>query len=248
MTLNDVIHFSVPDTVINKTIVTTIRKYLYTIQNLTYNRTPVELLDNLFMGDFAKNSLFYYLKDVNRKNVVDYDEIRTDNFELPDPGWDIMSLDNNLKIEVKSSIVPNVDNGNNECATMQNLIDRRDVKITASHNNGQTYINPENLESHIHVQIYFLNARTYRNGPNDLNILANEITNNPQMVNQYININKYLYAKYFGYSLKQEIIDLKDYNLNNGINPIWTFSWTDRVYWKSPISNAHTFTELLNII
>ncbi len=75
MTLNDVIHFSVPDTVINKTIDTTIRKYLYTIQNLTYNRTPVELLDNLFMGDFAKNSLFYYLKDVNRKNVVDYDEI-----------------------------------------------------------------------------------------------------------------------------------------------------------------------------
>lgn len=248
MTVSDIREFGVPNEVINKTINTTIRKYLYTIKNLTYDRTPVELLDNLFMGDFAKNSLFYYLKVIENKNVIDYDEIRTDDFQNADPGWDIMSLDNNLKIEVKSSIVPSVDKGNNECHTIQNLINRRDIKITASHNKGQTYIDPENLESDIHVQIYFLNAKTYKKGPNDLNLLAQEITTNPQKVDQYININKYLNAKYFGFSLKQEIVDLKNYNINHNINPTWTFSWTNRIYWNSPISNAHTFEQLLNII
>jgi hypothetical protein len=248
MITNEIMDFTVPNSVIDKTIDTTIKKYLYTIRNLTYQRTPVELLDNLFMGDFAKNSLFYYLKEVNGKNVVDYDEIRTDNFQHPDPGWDIMSLDNNLKIEVKSSIVPNVDRGNTDLITSQNLINKRDVKITASHNKGNTYINPESLESDIHVQIYFFNARTYRNGINDLNMLANEITTNRLKVNDYINIRKYINAKYFGFSLKQEIIDFKNYNMNNNILPTWTFSWTDRVYWKSPISKAHPYQELLNII
>jgi len=57
MTVNDVITLPVPHTVLSKTATNTIRKYSHTHRTLMYGRTPVELLDNIFMGDMAKNSL-----------------------------------------------------------------------------------------------------------------------------------------------------------------------------------------------
>ena len=53
MTINDIITLPVSQAVINKTVTNTIRKYSHTHRTLMYGRTPVELLDNIYMGDMA---------------------------------------------------------------------------------------------------------------------------------------------------------------------------------------------------
>ncbi|MEI9908716.1 MAG: hypothetical protein WDO71_03030 [Bacteroidota bacterium] len=58
-------------------------------------------------GDLAKNSLLEYLRPLSTQPIMDYDELRTDNFEEPDPGWDIKAGAKQIKIEVKSSIPTN---------------------------------------------------------------------------------------------------------------------------------------------
>jgi hypothetical protein len=45
-----------------------------------YGITPVELLDNFYIGDIAKNSLLEYLRARGNNSISDYDEIRKDNF------------------------------------------------------------------------------------------------------------------------------------------------------------------------
>ena len=107
MTQNDIIILPVNAAILNKTANNAIRKYSHTHRSLMYGRTPVELLDNIFMGDIAKNSLLEYLKFQCINPIIDYDELRNDNFMSPDPGWDFKVGDNRIKVEVKSSTATN---------------------------------------------------------------------------------------------------------------------------------------------
>lgn len=234
-TLNDVIKLEFNEKTIEKTAINSIKKYRYSMINLMYSRTPVELIDNIFMGDFAKNCLLDHLRKYVSKTIIDYDEIRNDNFELPDPGWDFMIGDKQIKVEVKSSIPPNGEN-------FQSIINKRDIKVTASHDKGKTMINPENLESMLHAQVYFY-AKTYKNGYDSFETLYKDIENNIPKLYEIINVKKYLEPLFFGVSSKKEII-----SYSQTLNPnTWTFSWTDRIYWRSPISKAHTMSELISI-
>lgn len=236
MTENDVIKLPTPEIVLNKTKTNTIKKFNYTYSKLMYERSPVELLDNIFMGDIAKNSLFHYLNTNCKKKVIDYDEIRTDNFMKPDPGWDFKVGDKMIKAEVKSSIPPN-----NE--SYQSIINKRDIKITASHNNGKDFINPTNLESQIHVQIYFY-AKIYKRGYNSFEKLNSDLMENPNLIHEIINTTKYSSPLFFGWESKQKII-----NYSKTLKPpTWTFSWTNRLYWRCPIKFARNLTELVKII
>jgi len=236
MTVNDVIILPFNEAIVGKTITNTIKKYRYTSKALMYGRTPVELLDNIFMGDIAKNSIYHYLLNNCSNPVIDYDEIRTDNFQNPDPGWDFKVGKTKIKVEVKSSIPPK-----NE--SIENIIKLRDIKITASHNNGSTLINPEDLDADIHIQIYFY-AKSYRNGYDNFDKLYNDISSNPNMVRGIINVPKYAKPLFFGWNTKDEIINYK-----NTLSPnTWTFSWTSRVYWRCPISKAHNLGKLINHI
>ena len=250
MTSKDVLQLPVDNNIINKTLENTVRKYLYTIQNLTYTRTPVELLDNLYMGDIAKNSIFDYLKDKVDDILIDYDEIRTDNFEQADPGWDFKIGNRPVKIEVKSSLPPKVDIG--KSATFEDLkneiINNRDVKITASHDNGKTFIEPENLDSEIHIQIYFFDVSVYKKGYDNPSSLYEDIKDSPHKIKPLIKSDKYNTPYYFGFSTKQEIINYKNENEKNNTPTTWTFSWTDRWYWRSPLLKAHNIRRLIDLI
>lgn len=203
-----------------------------------YDRKPVELLDNLYMGDFAKNALYGYLANNCKKRIIDYDEIRTDNFEGHDPGWDLMVDGCNLKIEIKSSTPPNDEN-------RYNIINKRDIKITASHDKGATWISPENIESDIHVQVYFY-AKPYKKGFDNFEDLENAITRNYTEVRNIINASKYNSPLFFGYNTKDKIIEHLN-SLPDG-NRTWTFSWTRRIYWKCPIKTAYNLQSLVNYI
>jgi len=236
MTVNDIVTLPVSQAVLNKTATNTIRKYSHTNRNLMYGRTPVELLDNIFMGDMAKNSLLEYLRPRCNNPIIDYDEIRTDNFLEPDPGWDFKVGNTQIKVEVKSSTPPN-----NE--SHQSIINNRDIKITASHDNGVTMILPTTLESEIHVQVYFY-ARPYRNGYDSFQTLQNDLTADPNCIHRIINSAKYNEPLFFGWNTKENIIRYA----NTLRPPTWTFSWTTRVYWKCPIREAMTLPQLIEFI
>lgn len=236
MIVNDIVILPFNQNVLVKTSANTIRKYSYTHRTLMYGRTPVELLDNIFMGDLAKNSLLDYLRPLCNNPIIDYDEIRTDNFTEPDPGWDFKVGNNLIKVEVKSSTPPN-----NESS--QEIINKRDIKITASHDNGCTWIRPETLESEIHIQVYFY-AKPYRNGYDNFQVLYNDLIADSNCIHRIINSNKYYQPLFFGWNTKENII-----NYANTLRPnTWTFSWTTRVYWRCPISNAFTLPQLIEYI
>lgn len=236
MTINDVIILPFTPAILGKTATNTIRKYSHTHRTLMYGRTPVELLDNIFMGDLAKNALLEYLRPVCNNPIIDYDEIRTDNFEAADPGWDFKVGNNLIKVEVKSSTPPN---NENHAA----IINSRDIKITASHDNGNTWIQPQTLESEIHVQIYFY-ARPYRNGYDNFQTLYNDLIADPNRIHTIINSNKYNHPLFFGWNTKENII-----RYANTLQPnTWTFSWTTRVYWRCPINEAFTLQQLVDYI
>ncbi len=236
MTLNDVITLPFNQDILDKTATNTIRKYSHTHRTLMYGRTPVELLDNIFMGDLAKNALLEYLRPRCNRQIIDYDEIRTDNFQEPDPGWDFQVGNNRVKVEVKSSTPPNNENH-------ASIINNRDIKITASHDNGNTMIRPETLESEIHIQIYFY-ARPYKNGFTSFQALQDELTANPTRIHEIINSNKYNQPLFFGYNTKGNII-----RYSTTLHPnTWTFSWTTRVYWRCPINEASTLPQLIDFI
>ena len=200
-----------------------------------YGRTPVELLDNIFMGDIAKNSLLEYLKFQCINPIIDYDELRNDNFMSPDPGWDFKVGDNRIKVEVKSSTATN-----NE---KDKILLIRDIKITASHNNGLDMIAPEKLESDIHLQVYFL-ARPYKNGYDSFEALQNTLNTDPNSLHRIINSAKYNEPLFFGWNTKANIIRYS----NTLIPTTWTFSWTTRVYWRCPINEAMTLKQLVDFI
>jgi len=237
MKKENIIQLPFNDEIVQKTLVNTIKKYKFTYTHLMYTRTPVELLDNIFMGDLAKNALFHYLKTHTSKPVIDYDEVRTDNFKKADPGWDFKIGDRKIKVEVKSSIPPK-----GECEAQ--IIAKRDIKITASHDNGKTWIQPEDLEAYIHVQIYFY-AKTYKKGYKDFDKLYRDIVANPVKVTELINVDKYHKPLFFGWSSKKKIKAFK-----KALKPknTWTFLETNRVYWKCPIQEAYTMEAFLKVI
>lgn len=236
MTINDVVVMPFNKDILDKTAQNTIKKFSYTNPTLMYGRTPVELLDNIFMGDLAKNSLIYYLRSKCNNQIIDYDEIRNDNFHEADPGWDFKVGNNKIPIEVKSSTPPNNEN-------YSSIISRRDIKITASHDNGRTWIDPESLESDIHIQVYFY-ARPYKNGYDTHAQLQNILNENPNSIHNIINSDKYKEPLFFGWNTKRNIILYK-----NNLKPsTWSFGWTNRVYWRCPISQAFNLDQLIQFI
>jgi len=215
--------------VIDKTMRNVVKKYDNTDKTLMYERTPVELLDNLYMGDIAKNSLIHYLRLCGIRNVVDYDDIRSDNFVNPDPGWDFIVGRRKVKVEVKSSIPPNKE-------SIVDIVSKRDIKITAAlDKNNPVIILPENLESHVHVQIYFY-ATPFKIGYNDFDELSKVINADYKQIAKIIKAEKYDQPLFFGWNTKDEIIQ---YTQSDVHNHTWSFSWTKRLYWDCPIKYAH---------
>lgn len=236
MVTNDIIILPVTQEVMEKTADNVARKYLFTHRSLMYGRTPVELLDNLFMGDLAKNAMLAYLRSTCVRQIIDYDEIRLDQFHNPDPGWDFKVGNDETKVEIKSSIPPNSED-------RQSIVDKRDIKITASHNSGIHLIPPTELESEIHVQIYFY-AKPYKNGFETFEDLQQVLIQTPQRIHEIINSKKYDRPLFFGWETKTNIIEY-----TKTLEPnTWSFGRTTRVYWRCPISKAKTPEQLVRFI
>lgn len=236
MTVNDVLCLPCNDSILHKTAMNVVKKYNHTHRSLMYGRTPVELLDNLFMGDLAKNALLDYLRTNCKTPIIDYDEVRQDGFTQHDPGWDFKVGHQSLKLEVKSSIPPNGE-------SIEELVNKRDIKITASHDKGATWIPPTSLESELHAQVYFY-AKPYKEGFVSFDALQLALETNPEYLHEIINSKKYSKPLFLGWNAKQRIIQYHDSLLPN----TWTFGKTSRIYWRCPIKESGTLPQLVAYI
>jgi hypothetical protein len=235
MTEHDVFYLPVSDAVCEKTMKNVVKKYDNTNKTDMYDRTPVELLDNLYMGDIAKNALLDFLLKSGVTDIIDYDDVRIDNFTNPDPGWDFIVGKRKLKVEVKSSIPPNQE-------SIADIINKRDIKITACHDkNNPQWIFPLEQESYIHVQIYFY-ATPYKEGYNSFEQLSKDINADWRNVGRIINHAKYNQPLFFGWNTKLKIEEYTKHDLKTGT---WTFDWTKRIYWKCPIRLAYNLDQLV---
>ena len=235
MTDNDVIKLPVRPDIIEKTMKNVVLKYDNTNKDEMYDRTPVELLDNLYMGDIAKNALFAYLVDQGVTNIIDYDEVRIDEFKNPDPGWDFIVGNRKLKVEVKSSIPPNQE-------SISSIIRYRDIKITACHDKrNPQWIMPLDQESYIHVQVYFY-AQPFKRGFDTFEDLSRVINQDWRNIESIIKAEKYNFPLFFGWNTKLEIEKYTNHDIKNGT---WTFDWTKRIYWKCPIRLAYNLEQLV---
>jgi hypothetical protein len=231
----DVIELPFNEDIANKSYINSIKKFKYTMKNKSYDRTPIELFDNILMGDIAKNSFLNCLRDQGY-NCVDYDEIREDNFENNDPGWDIKIGSKKVCIEVKSSIPPNE-------ASDDEIIEKYDVKVIAGHK-GQVLKSPEKIESDIHVQIYF-RAKIYKKSKfSTLEDLYEFLNSNHEEGKKLINIQKFNKPLFFSWNSKEKIIFFSKTFIPN----TWTFTWTSIIYWKCPIKYSHNLNKLKEII
>lgn len=182
MKIQDIIVLPVDDGIINKTVNNAIKNM--TIQLIICHIQEHQLSSQTIYiwGDLAKNALVAYFRN-QRIVVEDYDEIRTDNFQDHDPGWDFKLGKHKLRCEVKSSIPPNNESDSD-------IIAKRDIKVIASHDKHQeTVIPAERLDCELHFQIYF-RAVTYKKGYDDLKLL-NDLKQNPAIIHQIINSSKY---------------------------------------------------------
>lgn len=236
MKTSDILILPTDDAIRRKTAENVVRKYNNTDISLMYDRSPVELLDNLYMGDIAKNALAAYLRKHCSTPVTDYDEIRTDDFTEPDGGWDLMVGNSGIKAEVKSSIPP----GNEADA---DIIARRDIKITAAlDKENPVWIRPSQLESRIHIQIYF-RASARKSGFSSFEELSRVISSDPEQVHTIIGSSKYDRPMFFGWTTRERICE---YLRTCSGTKTWSFPWTKRIYWRSPVKTALTMPELVD--
>lgn len=235
MKAEEVYYLPFDDTVVDRTMKNVVKKYDNTDKSLMYERTPVELLDNLIMGDIAKNSLIFYLRECGIDNIIDYDDVRTDNFLNADPGWDFLVGQRKVKVEVKSSIPPN-----NE--SISDIVSKRDIKITAAlDKDNPVIIFPKDLESHLHIQIYFY-ASPYKDGYDSFDELSRDINSDYIKIATIIGIEKYSQPLFLGWNTKDEVVKYTNGDIKNHT---WTFPWTKRLYWDCPIRNAHNLESLV---
>jgi hypothetical protein len=148
------------------------KKLKYSIDRPDMNQRGLsDALDDKIMGDIATIAICQFIRRLELKAIA-YDQIRCDNFELPDPGWDILVYNSGLalnnwrktaqypctppneaiSLSVRSSRLPKGD-------TLEKALNIRDFKIFDNHR-GRI---EKDLTSDIETQVYYELNKTQLN-------------------------------------------------------------------------------------
>lgn len=243
-TLNDIVSLPVSTKVKEKTIINTVRKFNYTLQNSIVKRKQIELICDLYMGDLAKNCIVDYLREhcVNGLHIIDYDEVRTDNFTEHDP-WDFCINRDDLRVEVKSSTPPLKKNG--EMESDEELLrgdgkrlKGRDIKIIAKKTPNQKEVQPEEFDCFVFPQVYF-RCRV----PDARDLTSEELSRlrvSPMALQEIVDLQRFDNPLFFGWSAKTDIIFFRD----RLVEPQWEYG--NAIYWSCPLRYSRTLKELVD--
>jgi hypothetical protein len=250
--VQDVFVLPINREIIGKTIENVVKKFSFTRLNSIKRRTAPELLDNLIQGDLAKNSMLWYLRR-QKLCLLDYDEIRTDDFKEPDPDWDMCTPDEKTFIEVKSSLPPDYLKKGKEKFSNR-IVDELDIKITAGSNrkaggsNPKNLIPPNQLKADIHIQVYYNADRLHsKNSANNFEKIKKLIETNSEAILEITRFRERLNKPYFfGYCTRNEIEEYLEYLEKKGQPQTWEYE--DCIYWRYPIHFARNMSRLVELL
>lgn len=217
-----------------------------------------EALDDKIMGDIATIALCHYFLDLGY-GAIAYDQIRNDNFELPDPGWDIVisrpenrSLLNNwgrnktndprippyfsLSISVKSSRLPKRDNDD-----VKESLSTRDFKIFDL--NRQNI--HQDLTADIETQVYYELGRTQLNGLSIFEqdvLLAKDDRDSCRIIDDKLQIGiRYGECILARWNFSSKIIENCDRRMNERKKVTW--SSFGKNMWIAPLREGLSFND-----
>lgn len=181
-------------------------------------RSHAERFDSIVLGEIATNCVIDYIRRVPKLCCCSYDELRVDNFENEDMGWDAIvfykrgwypdvipnyTMPLPFKLSVKSSTIPEKDAGN-----LHKVIQTRDIKILKINERVEDDLRVDGV-----VQTYYPHETANRK---DIDLLAvQSIIDNPALgldqLNRLANLLR-LEARCRGlkivaFSLASEIVD-----------------------------------------
>lgn len=217
-------------------------------------RDITEALDDKIMGDVATIAVCQYLRE-SGFGAVAYDQIRSDNFENPDPGWDVVVSNNKallnnwartttepaiipgfaLSISVKSSRLPKGDDINS-------AIKRRDFKIFNLNNNQISL----DLTADIETQVYYELEKTqlYK-----LQITYREISEaildrgKCKTIDEKLKINfRYAECILSRWNFSREIIIKTNMRVKNNERVTWNSF--GKFMWIAPLLEGYSFRNL----
>ena len=225
--VQDVIEIPVSDACIEKTMRNVVRKIVYTRRNNIYQRELKQQFEELFRGDLAKNAIIEYLTCQGVNGIIDYDEIRDDDFQNPDR-WDFKV--GNRTVEVRSSIPTNMEDRGT-------VIRNRDIKIICQ---GDM----DNDIRDIHIQIYYYphNEQVWQEDEDPFEL--EEI--DWEEIKEMFNPEAWGSPLFFGWNNKESIVDYL--SMIPIRNRKWTFFRARTDYWKCPIREARTMDELVDFL
>lgn len=242
-TLNDIVALPVSLDVKEKTIINTVKKFNYTLQNSIVRRNQIELICDLYMGDLAKNCIVDYLRNHCEKGVhiIDYDEVRTDNFTEHDP-WDFCINRYDLRVEVKSSTPPEKKNGeiesNEELLRGYGKSKGRDIKIIAKKTPNQEEVQPEDFDCFVFPQVYF--RCRVPDGRDLTSAELNRLRDSPMALQEIVDLQRFDSPLFFGWATKTDVMFFRDRLVKNQ----WTYG--NAVYWHCPLRFSRTLDELID--
>ena len=238
---------------VDEAIDTAVGKFLHIADGQMYSRMPLEILDNIFMGDFAKNCLRRNIAEAFRGPVLDYDRIRLDGYEQHDPGWDLCLTKHLIRGEVKSSFRP-VDRRTNELYDLQRIVDTLDFKMTAWKKNDpedKKKYRPERVADLI-FQVYFPGKELDPKAAEFFKTksqLDDNLRTRIDVINVFsklINLARYKQPLFFGFNTKASLE--RSIALHGAEQCTWTFNGCDRVYWSSKLKDGFSFPEFVSYL
>ncbi|EAQ53538.1 hypothetical protein [Vibrio sp. MED222] len=213
-----------------------------------------EALDDKVMGDIATIVVCKYLREVGL-GAVAYDQIRTDGFEKPDPGWDVVVSKNRsglnrwargtkeptivpgfaLSISVKSSRLPAADN-------IQRALNQRDFKIFNLNNNQISL----DLTADIETQVYYNLEKTQLC---NLKVTKEDVINatinrqNCKVIDEKLMINdRYNECILSRWAFSEDIVNKTKSRIQANQKIMW--SSFGKSMWIAPLSEGFSFQQL----
>ena len=211
-----------------KTAIVRSKEYNF-IDNLRYRHKNISFDCKIrgFIGEIA------LIKWLNKNNININEEMI--NYKNDSDSMDVDIYYNGLNIELKTSLVPDIDR------TINNVFKKRDIKLI------RRTKKIEDLSGDIHIQIYFDHLRRKKD-----NWLSS------QVVDLSSNDIDYLYDKLLCKSYKEKTylfcwIDketlVKRINSYDNFNQrIWSFPSSKRTFWKCPLNESFSIDKLLNVL
>ena len=192
------------------------------------NRHKNIQFDCLLRGYIGEYCIIKWLKEFN----INFE---TTNYIEEDENIDIDFFYKEKNIELKTSLVPDVD------VTIENAIGRRDIKLIRR---GNSKI--EDLRGDIHLQIYYAQKRKAKDvwiKSQQINLESNDIN----YLYKSFKCHAYLNTTFFVAWIDKKTL-VKQINLLPENERYWTFPGSQRYFWNCKIQNSNKPIDLIKYL